>query len=78
MVRCRNLIKQMQAFTVVTLSPTIAIGLADYPNIEVICLGGKLFKHLLVTRGITLTEAAGRINADLYFMGVTGVHHAPD
>jgi hypothetical protein len=37
MVRCRDLIKQMQAFTVVTLSPTIAIGLADYPNIEVIC-----------------------------------------
>lgn len=39
-------------------------------------LGGTLYKHSLVTMGTTLTEAARRINADLYFMGVTGVHHS--
>lgn len=63
-------------FTVVTHSPNIAVGLVDYPLIEVILLGGTLFKHSVVTTGTAMTEAASRINADLYFMGVTGVHHS--
>lgn len=63
-------------FTVVTHSPSVAVGLVDYPAIEVILLGGALFKHSVVTIGTTMAEAAGRINADLFFMGVTGVHHS--
>ena len=62
-------------FTVVTHSPSIAVGLIDYPAIEVILLGGTLFKHSVVTTGSALSESANRINADLFFMGVTGVHH---
>lgn len=63
------------SFTVVTHSPSIAVGLIDYPAIEVILLGGTLFKHSVVTTGSALSESANRINADLFFMGVTGVHH---
>lgn len=62
-------------FTVVTHSPHIAVGLVDYPEVEVILLGGTLFKHSVVTTGAAMAEAASRINADLFFMGVTGVHH---
>ncbi|QCT21923.1 DeoR/GlpR transcriptional regulator [Jejubacter calystegiae] len=70
-----KLLPQDMPFTVVTHSPGIAVGLIDYPAIEVILLGGTLFKHSVVTTGMTMAEAAARINADLFFMGVTGVHH---
>jgi DeoR/GlpR family transcriptional regulator of sugar metabolism len=64
------------SFTVVTHSPGIAVELVDYPAVEVILLGGVLYKHSVVTMGTTLMEAAGRITADLFFMGVTGVHRS--
>ena len=60
--------------TVVTHSPTIAVALVEHPSIEVILLGGRLFKHSVVTVGAAAVEAVARIRADLYFMGVTGIH----
>lgn len=61
-------------FTVVTHSPSIAVGLIDYPPIDVILIGGRLFKHSMVTVGASMMDAISRINADIFFMGVTGVH----
>lgn len=63
------------AVTVVTHSPAIAAELAEHRRIEVIVLGGKLFRHSMVTVGASTIKAARQIHADLYFMGVTGVHH---
>lgn len=60
--------------TVVTHSPSIAVELAEHPHIEVILLGGRLFKHSMVTVGASTIQAASQIHADLYFMGATGVH----
>ena len=60
--------------TIVTHSPTIAVALVEHPSIEVILLGGRLFKHSVVTVGAAAVEAVARIRADLYFMGVTGIH----
>ncbi|MFP8563866.1 DeoR/GlpR family DNA-binding transcription regulator [Klebsiella sp. 1SOBk5mer] len=60
--------------TVVTHSPGIAVALVDHPRIEVILLGGKVFKHSVVAVGPETLEAMARINADVFFMGVTGVH----
>lgn len=37
-------------------------------------LGGRLFKHSVVAVGTATTEALSHIRADLYFMGVTGIH----
>lgn len=62
------------AFTVVTHSPTIAAALITLPRVEVIVLGGQLYKHSMVTVGAAMMESLRRINADLFFMGVTGVH----
>ena len=60
--------------TIVTHSPTVALELAKHPNLEIIMLGGKLFRHSMVNVGAAVIEAASRLSADLYFMGVTGVH----
>lgn len=71
------LVKQLPATlvaTVVTHSPSVAVALAEHPSVEVILIGGRLFKHSIVTIGASAIEAMSHINADLYFMGVTGVH----
>lgn len=60
--------------TVVTHSPSIALGLIEHPSIAVILIGGRLFKHSVVTVGAATIEGIGKIQADIFFMGVTGVH----
>jgi DeoR/GlpR family transcriptional regulator of sugar metabolism len=60
--------------TIVTHSPTVAVQLAAHPLIEIIVLGGRLFRHSMVGVGASVIDAASRLRADLYFMGVTGVH----
>lgn len=60
--------------TVVTHSPSIAVELSEHVNIEVLMLGGRLFRHSMVGTGAATLEAIGRIRADLYFMGVCSVH----
>jgi DeoR/GlpR family transcriptional regulator of sugar metabolism len=62
------------ALTVVTHSPTTAIALADHPLIEVLMIGGTLFRHSMVACGTIAAETAQSIRADAFFMGVTGVH----
>jgi DeoR/GlpR family transcriptional regulator of sugar metabolism len=60
--------------TVVTHSPTIAVELVEHRNIEVILIGGRLFKHSVVAVGAPAIENIARIRAEIYFMGVTGIH----
>lgn len=60
--------------TIVTHSPTVAVQLAFHPLIDIIMLGGRLFRHSMVSVGACVIDAASRLRADLYFMGVTGVH----
>ncbi|MFC4762599.1 DeoR/GlpR family DNA-binding transcription regulator [Dyella koreensis] len=69
----RHLPATLQA-TVVTHSPSIAVELVDHPGIEVVMIGGRLFKHSVVAVGAAAIEAINHIRADVYFMGVTGVH----
>src|SRR3977135_4354362 len=69
----RNLEPDLRA-TIVTHSPNAAGGLGGHPAIEIIMLGGRLFRHSMVNVGAAVIDAASRLRADLYFMGVTGVH----
>lgn len=62
------------ACTVITHSPTIAAALLPHDGIDVFLLGGRLFKHSMVTCGAAAVEAAQGISADLFLLGVTGVH----
>jgi DeoR/GlpR family transcriptional regulator of sugar metabolism len=69
----RQIPRELSA-TVVTHSPSVAVGLADHPLIEVIVIGGRLYKHSIVTVGAAAVEAMSHIQADIFFLGVTGVH----
>jgi len=60
--------------TVVTHSPSIALGLVDKPAIDVILIGGRLYKHSIVSVGAATIEGISNIHADIFFMGVTGIH----
>jgi DeoR/GlpR family transcriptional regulator of sugar metabolism len=69
----RQLPAELRA-TIVTHSPNVAVELAAHRHIEIIVLGGRLFRHSMVNLGASVIEAASRFRADLFFMGVTGVH----
>jgi DeoR/GlpR family transcriptional regulator of sugar metabolism len=69
----RHLAPDLRA-TIVTHSPTVAVQAAKHPHVDIIMLGGRLFRHSMVNVGAALIDAASRLRADLYFMGVTGVH----
>jgi len=60
--------------TIVTHSPNVAVELAAHPQVEIIVLGGRLFRHSMVNVGAAVIDAASHLRADLYLMGVTGVH----
>jgi DeoR/GlpR family transcriptional regulator of sugar metabolism len=60
--------------TVVTHSPAVAIELAAHPGIEILTLGGRLCRHSMVNVGASVIAAAAQLRADLFFLGVTGVH----
>jgi len=60
--------------TIVTHSPPVAMALAQHPGLEILVLGGKLFRHSMVNVGAGVIDAASRLRADLFFLGVTGVH----
>ncbi|MFM0165359.1 DeoR/GlpR family DNA-binding transcription regulator [Paraburkholderia sediminicola] len=69
----RHLPRDLRA-TIVTHSPSIAVELAEHSALEVIMIGGRLFRHSMVNVGAAAMEALSHIRADLYFMGVTGIH----
>ncbi|MFL5807309.1 MAG: DeoR/GlpR family DNA-binding transcription regulator [Roseiflexaceae bacterium] len=60
--------------TVVTNSPPIAVALAAHPHVEVIVVGGRLYKHSLVTFGAAAVEALRAIRADICMLGVCSLH----
>ncbi len=60
--------------TVITHSPPVALALAEHPSVDVILIGGKLYKHELVAVGAATVEAYQHIRADLCFLGIGSIH----
>ena len=60
--------------TVVTNSPPIAIALAEYPLVEVVIVGGRLYKQSLVVTGADTVAALRAIRADICMLGVCSLH----
>jgi DeoR/GlpR family transcriptional regulator of sugar metabolism len=60
--------------TVITNSPPIAIALAEHPLVEVIVIGGRLYKQSLVAIGAATVEALSMIHADVCMLGVCSLH----
>ncbi|MGP4805892.1 DeoR/GlpR family DNA-binding transcription regulator [Agrobacterium cavarae] len=69
----RHLPQTLQA-TIITHSPSIAVELAHHPVVGVELIGGRLFKHSIVSMGAVSAEAISGIHADMFFLGATGVH----
>jgi DeoR/GlpR family transcriptional regulator of sugar metabolism len=69
----RRLPTELEA-TVVTHSPTVAAALVEHPRVEIFLIGGRVFKHSAVASGAAAVEAAAGVNADLFLLGVTGIH----
>jgi len=59
--------------TVITHSPSVAVALSKHLSVNVIMIGGVLYRHSMVSVGAAAIEAMSHIRADCYFMGVTGV-----
>jgi DeoR/GlpR family transcriptional regulator of sugar metabolism len=60
--------------TIVTHSPRIAVALAGYPRIEIIVIGGILYKADFLSVGAGTVKAFSSINADLCLQGIWGLH----
>ena len=56
--------------TVITNSPPIAMALNNHKDVEVIMIGGTLFKQSMVNLGIDTFESLTTMRADLYIMGI--------
>jgi DeoR/GlpR family transcriptional regulator of sugar metabolism len=61
--------------TVFTTSIPIAQILCEHPNIELFMLGGKVFKDAQNTYGTEVIELLSKIRADIFLLGVCGMHH---
>jgi DeoR/GlpR family transcriptional regulator of sugar metabolism len=60
--------------TVATHSPTIAAALGVRDDIEVLTIGGRLYRHSMVAVGAIAAGAIARLRPDIAFVGVTAVH----
>ncbi len=60
--------------TIVTNSPPIAVALVDYPDIQIVMIGGHILPSSLVTIGAAAVEAFSSIHADLCMLGICSLH----
>ncbi len=60
--------------TFITNSPTIATTLSDYPEIEVILIGGRLDKEQQVVIGAVAENLLRTFHFDVCFLGVCSIH----
>lgn len=60
--------------TIVTPSPSIALALLDYPQVEVLLLGGRVSKVAAMTISLATAEAVHAIRADICILGVCSLH----
>jgi DeoR/GlpR family transcriptional regulator of sugar metabolism len=69
-----RLLPQNFGLTIVTHSPTIAIELEGRCDVDVIVIGGQLYRHSMVAVGAIAAEAISRLRPDLFFLGATALH----
>ena len=60
--------------TIITNHPLLAMALSEHAKIDIKLLGGTFYKRYLITLGNEVFRQLQNLRADLYIMGVTGVH----
>lgn len=69
-----RLLPQNFGLTLVTHSPTIALELENRSDLEVVLIGGRLYRHSMVAVGAMAAEAIARLRPNLFFLGATALH----
>lgn len=69
----RNLPQDLDA-TIITHSPNVAMELLNHDKLEVEIVGGRLFRHSIVTCGAATLAWLDRYRPDICFIGATGLH----
>ncbi|WMS43746.1 DeoR/GlpR family DNA-binding transcription regulator [Acuticoccus sp. MNP-M23] len=64
------------AATVITHSPNVAMALLEHEGLTIEIVGGRLFRHSVVTTGAATLAWLDRYRPDICFIGATGVHTA--
>ncbi|CAR40821.1 DeoR/GlpR family DNA-binding transcription regulator [Streptococcus uberis] len=59
--------------TIITNSPPIAISLSNHKNINIIMLGGSLYKNSMINVGIETIRSLEHIRVDTYIIGVYNI-----
>jgi DeoR/GlpR family transcriptional regulator of sugar metabolism len=59
---------------IVTPSPATAAMLVTHPTVDVFVLGGRMQRQTASVCGAASADAASKISADIYLLGVAGVH----
>ncbi len=62
------------ALTVVTTSPPVAVALAGHRNVEVVTIGGRLYRYAMVNVGAATAAALRDVRADICILGVLALH----
>ena len=60
--------------TIITNSPLLAAALAEHHYLDVIILGGHLFRESMVTIGAATLDALEMVRADLCMLGICSLH----
>ncbi len=73
MIELARMIPDSLNCTFFTVSPLVALELAERPNIEVILLGGQLSKNAQITTGSQVVSQLADIKVDLCLLGANSV-----
>ncbi len=60
--------------TVITHNPAVAVALGDHQFVDVIMIGGRIFKRSMVTVGGEALDTIRGMHADLCMLGVCSLH----
>jgi DeoR/GlpR family transcriptional regulator of sugar metabolism len=61
-------------FTLVTHSPAVAASFEHHQSVDIILIGGRIFRHSMVALGVETASAFRQVRADLCLLGATGLH----
>lgn len=73
MIEMAKLIPPDLELTFFTISPLVALELAEHPKLTVILIGGLLSKNTQINIGARVINELSEINVDLCFLGANGI-----
>lgn len=73
MIELAKLIPTDLVLTFFTISPLVALELAEHPKLTVILIGGLLSKNTQINIGARVINELAEINVDLCFLGANGI-----